>query len=109
MTFAHPRMAFISTRTQQLGTKISMTQIRLSATTIYTWCIGQENAKIMQHGSLFNELEIQLQFRVFACHFKSKFRNFPGMYIVNLFQFIIQRVIEIYYLSVIYSSHKTLF
>ena len=66
-------------------------------------------AKIMQHGCLFNELEIQLQFRVFACHFKSKFRNFPGMYIVNLFQFIIQRVIEIYYLSVIYSSHKTLF
>ena len=95
VSFTYSRMTLISTRTQQLGSKIAMTEIRLTAITIYTRSIGEEYAQIMQHCSLFHKLHVNIQFGMPARHFKSKFRHFHSVNHVNIFQFIIFRVIAV--------------
>ena len=71
---------------------------------VYTWSIGQEYADIVQHCGLVQELLIELQFGVTACKFQSKGRDCTGMHHVNFFQFIINRIVAVYYLFDIHSK-----
>ena len=95
MTFTHPCVTFISKRAQQLGANIAMAKIWFTATTIYTRSIGHEYAQVVQHCRLFNKLHINIKFKMPVCHLKGKFRHFPCMHHVNVFQLIILGVITV--------------
>ena len=71
---------------------------------VYARGIGQEYADIVQHCSLMQELLIELQFGVTACKFQSKGRDCTSMHHVNFFQFIINRIVAVYYLIDIHSK-----
>ena len=71
---------------------------------VYARGIGQEYADIVQHCGLVQELLIELQFGVTACKIQRESRDCTGMHHVNFFQFIINRIVTVYYLIDIHSK-----
>ena len=66
--------------TQHLTTYQPMTDIGFRAVTKDAWCMAAQNADIMKHGSLLQELRVQSQFRMFLHNQQAAIRYLPTVY-----------------------------
>ena len=68
--------------------------------------IGKKNTDIVQHGSLIHELLVKPQLGMTTRQFQSEISHCPGVQYVNIFQFIIQRIVAVDYHIHIHSKRS---
>ena len=62
MSFADKRVSWESLFAHQLRSDGAMTDVRLSAETLYGWSIASEDTYVVNHGGLLNKLCVSMQF-----------------------------------------------
>jgi hypothetical protein len=88
---------------QYLTAYESVAQIMLSAIAVDARCMTPAYANIVQHGSLFHELHVERQFRVLPANAQAAVGHLSAVYQEYFPEFIILRVILVYYLLVVHS------
>lgn len=96
MTLTHQSMTGETFLPDQIGTQIAMAYIRISSIAEYTVGIRKEYTNIVKHCSLFNKLQVKIQFGMFPCHFQCLVSYRTAVFQKDFLKFVIFRIIFVY-------------
>ncbi len=103
MALAHAGMTGEALGTHYLGTDDAVTDIRLSAETLYAGRIGTENTNVMEHGSLLKKYFIKIQLRMTGRYVQRAVGHSTAVAHENVTQPVIRRVILVYYSCIVHN------
>ena len=103
MSFTHTCMTLPSFFPKYLSSDDSVTNIRFCAVTFYSRCISTEDTDVVKHCCLLEKLLVEFQFGMCLCYLQAAVGHLSAVYQEYFPEFIILRVILVYYLLVVHS------
>ena len=103
MSFTHPGMSLPTFIPQYLSSDDSMTDIGFCTVTFYSGRVGTEDTQVVKHRSLLKKLRVEFQFGMCLCYLQAAVGHLSAVYQEYFPEFIILRVILVYYLLVVHS------